>query len=43
LKYKTFRKNILTFQNKQDGYNGMYSQPDKEEAAGAVLKASRMR
>jgi len=43
LKYKTFRKNILTFQNKQDDYNGMYSQPDKDEAAGTVLKASRMR
>ena len=40
LKYKTFHKNILTFQNKQDDYNGMYSQPDKEEAAGTVLKAS---
>jgi hypothetical protein len=40
LKYKTFRKNILTFQNKQDDYNGMYSQPDKEKAAGTVLKAS---
>ena len=43
LKYKTFHKNILTFQNKQDDYNGMYSQPDKDEAAGTVLKASRMR
>ena len=40
LKCKTFRKNILTFQNKQDDYNGMYSQPDKEKAAGTVLNAS---